>query len=565
MAFIEINPDYRTVLERHGLVSAAAILALPGVIVCGHPDRHVVRVQIGAIPAILKREHRTRWKDRLHNAWAGFGLISKSYREWKTLLALEPAAVGCPERIAVGEDDEGRAFLLLRTASNAVDLRVYLHSRQAMPPRARRRFALRLGAALARMHNAGFDHPDLYSKHVLVNLADQSFCFLDWQRSRSAHPVSWQERWRDLAALDATLGDQLITVSERLACLRAYLRESRRSAAMPEAKVLRCAFEIHRREQQLLKQRRVREDRQPPLTTGAQSLVWRDGEALCVTPALEACLAGQTPDWLLLGKLPAQPAALLLRDTICLPSGQEAILVRRRATSYLRGFWNWLRRRPGRSPELRQSSLLFRLQRAGVAVPRLLAFGQRQVVPWRVESFLLTDKPAHTVSLLGWLADQSRFVASAHEQALRWVVIRQAGQMLRRMHDANCYLAAGWVGTLTPATGDSLILLQFTPGRQPRVLLSDVERLRSQRHAGGKVVLRELAALQHDLTPLAMGRTDSLRFLLSYLGTDRLLPAGKRLARAVQTLDGHLSRKHPSRAVTPTRQSHDSSLRGAAA
>jgi hypothetical protein len=89
MAFVDIHPRYRRLLARQGLVTAEDFLGLDGVVCCGHPDRHVVRVALGkgakAVPAFLKREHQTRWRDRLANVWAGFGLASRSFREftWK--------------------------------------------------------------------------------------------------------------------------------------------------------------------------------------------------------------------------------------------------------------------------------------------------------------------------------------------------------------------------------------------------------------------------------------------------------------------------------------------------
>ena len=118
MAFLKINPRYRQLLEQQGLVAPADFLNMPSVIICGHPDRHVARVTLGtgpgAVPAYLKREHRVPWKDRLLNAIAGFGFVSKSSREASILSCLLRAGVRCPDWIAVGEDRKGRAFLLLR-------------------------------------------------------------------------------------------------------------------------------------------------------------------------------------------------------------------------------------------------------------------------------------------------------------------------------------------------------------------------------------------------------------------------------------------------------------------
>src|SRR4051812_27547023 len=112
MAFLNVNPRYRDFLHRHGLARVEDFLAVPAVIVCGHPNRHVAEVKLGSgddtVAAFLKREHRVPRKDRLANAWAGFGPVAKSTREARVLEAARAAGIGCPEWIAAGEDDRGR-------------------------------------------------------------------------------------------------------------------------------------------------------------------------------------------------------------------------------------------------------------------------------------------------------------------------------------------------------------------------------------------------------------------------------------------------------------------------
>ena len=90
-----VNPAYAAALDRAGLIQPEDFLRLPETIVSGHPGRQVSRVVLGngpeTIPAFLKREHRVPWKDRLANAWAGFGFVSKSYREARLLAAVRQA------------------------------------------------------------------------------------------------------------------------------------------------------------------------------------------------------------------------------------------------------------------------------------------------------------------------------------------------------------------------------------------------------------------------------------------------------------------------------------------
>ena len=153
------------------------------------------------------------------------------------------------------------------------------------------------------MHDAGFDHPDLYSKHVLVSSLDGRISFLDWQRSHVRRFVDWKSRWRDLAALDATLAEELATPRERLACLCAYLR-STLAIRVPRFFLVRSIRRIETQSQRLKRRRRIRELGQLPLAVGTQNLIWVDGEALCVTREFQDTLNGQYPGWLKLAGNP---------------------------------------------------------------------------------------------------------------------------------------------------------------------------------------------------------------------------------------------------------------------
>jgi len=73
------------------------------------------------------------------------------------------------------------------------------------------------------MHETGFHQPDLYSKHLLVDADGSRVAIVDWQRGRHRDFVHWPQRYRDLAALHASLADNLATSRDRLACVRAYL------------------------------------------------------------------------------------------------------------------------------------------------------------------------------------------------------------------------------------------------------------------------------------------------------------------------------------------------------
>ncbi len=378
MAFLTINPRYRGLLERQGLTSAASFTALPGLIVSGHPERNVARVTIGDAIAYLKCEHRVLWRDRLLSAAAGFGFASLAVREARVLTVLAAAGVPCPEWMAAGEDDQGRAFLLLAAMPETVDLRQFLQDSRGVSPREQYRFARRLGTTLAAIHEAGFDHPDLYAKHVLVAPATGQCYFLDWQRSRRRR-ITRQLRARNLAALDATLADAVVTFRVRLACLRGYLGAA--------GSIRRFAHEIRRQTARLLRYRHIRKERDSPPPAATQGILWLDGEALCLTRDYWDELGGKVPPWL---PLPA-PAPGSSQGAVGLPGGRRGWLVRSCRDRPLEWLWCLLRRRPLLSPELRRAGALFRMQKHAQPAPRVLAFGQRCPRPWRTQSFLLTE------------------------------------------------------------------------------------------------------------------------------------------------------------------------------
>ncbi len=254
MAFVEVNPAYAELFRRHWLTTARDFLTWSGVVVGGHADRCTLRVALnGKQEFFLKKEHIVPWRDRFASVWEGHGFASKSVREGRLLQQAQRAGIGCPEVAALGEDGP-RAFLLVRAEEGLTDLRTYLA--QPLPAGEQRKLAQALGRALAGLHAAGFDHPDLYAKHVLAGKDGDRFrfCFLDWQRSRRRRTVRWRHRFRDLAALDASLSDALASPRLRLVCLRAYL-----GSAMP---LRRPAVAIRFISARLLRRRKVRALRQ---------------------------------------------------------------------------------------------------------------------------------------------------------------------------------------------------------------------------------------------------------------------------------------------------------------
>jgi tRNA A-37 threonylcarbamoyl transferase component Bud32 len=519
MAQVEINPAYRDWLESQGLAQADRLFALPGVIICGHPRRQVVQVTLPAAPTArnpatgeaitcyLKREHRVSWRQRIANALAGFGFISSSQREAGLLRQLRQAGVGCPDWIAAGEDDNGQAFLLLRSVGSGIDLASFLRRRPSASWLLRRQFARLLGESLAHLHEAGFAHHDLFAKHVLVNPQDGSVSFLDWQRSKWQMVVDGAQRWQDLAALHATLPDELARRRDRLACLRSYFRAVW-PGWIPRAVRRDALREIERRAQRLLLRRKVREQRQTAMPIGSQRLIWLDGEAMCVTPEFHTALGGEMPA--MLTDMPRQGVS---RSEIEVPDLRRALLVRRRAFDPLGWLASSVFGRPFVTPELQQVALLFRLQRHGIVTPRLLAFGQRRL-RWTAGSFLLIER-VEGVDPGEWLREQA---ARPVEVARRRHVIRKVAELLQRIHAAGCQL------------GSARLVVQAASAPLPRIVLAELDGIVNRKSVTTAAAWREVGAVWQRIAGPQSARTDDLRFALAYLGQPRLTSDARRLA-----------------------------------
>jgi tRNA A-37 threonylcarbamoyl transferase component Bud32 len=251
MAFVVVNPRYRNVLARSGLASAGDFLACAGEPVCLRADRRVERVVLGGnLIGYLKKETRILGRERLSSWWSGYGWTSKSVREGMVLGEVGAAGIACPVVLALGEE-HGQAFVLLKEERGLEPLDRILHRRSAHI----RRLAKLIGSELGRMHEAGFYHPDLFAKHILVGQSDglDRLCIIDWQRTRWSADVPWSRRLVDLATLDASLADESVSERDRLRLLTSYLRH----VAGPRPRLRSIISAIRSRAWLLLWQRRI--------------------------------------------------------------------------------------------------------------------------------------------------------------------------------------------------------------------------------------------------------------------------------------------------------------------
>ncbi len=419
----------------------------------------------------LKKEHAVTWRDRFHNAWAGFGWCATSVREATILLAARKAGVACPEVAAFGEL-RTRAFLLLRDEADMVELRTILLTLDSNTDR--NQLAEALGRELARLHAAGFDHPDLFAKHILVGRTGPTFriCILDWARARRRRAVSWHLRCRALAILDATLHTALASDRLRLRCLRAYLREANRSA-LPMA---RLAQEVRRTADLRRRERNVRELGQLPTPPRDQQFVPACDGRLLIVRSYWDNLDGRLPTW-----LTCLPNAVgpMMDFTLTAANAAGGTTLRVHTTT-----------RPAAHAEMPPlAHLLFRLQRFGVPAPRLLAVGRSPL-----QHFVVTEAPAI-------LPFDVAFAKAPPSERRR--MLGQAGSMIRQIHDAGHSLPPGdsWPCRLGIALSTG------------NVVLSNVDGL-----LRGNSPWQDLAANEITQPTIRLSRTEQLRFLAAYLG-----------------------------------------------
>ena len=267
---ILINPRYERLVRRHGLHDFDRVMHWHGGQMVGkHAKRDVEQIEVEEdgqkVRLYLKREWQTYLKDRFKNWLDGLGWGTKSRREWHVLGAMSEAGVGCADPVMVAERSGFRpqGYLILREITGTVLLGPFLADRRSrMTVRQRRQLAAHLGREVALLHAAGIDHPDLFSKHIMLG-ADckhgelPRVWFIDMQRSSTRRHVSLAQRVQDLASLDATLPVELASATDRLTFLHSYLTVGPSSFGAAH-----LAVAIRRRSRKLQVRRKIRQMRE---------------------------------------------------------------------------------------------------------------------------------------------------------------------------------------------------------------------------------------------------------------------------------------------------------------
>jgi len=233
-----IAPGADRLLPAAGIADYASIMFADLEYVTGHAGRSVHRLAFtldgadrtlfvkrffpkpglkGLVQRVTKREGgaaRARLEARFIDAFNDAGLGTARYLAWGT-------------RGFLGKRE---GFIVIEGLDDYTPLEELLSGlpRDGPGASARAELARLLGRYVRRMHTAGFYLPDLYAKHVFVRgeALSRELALIDLQRARKARRLAERTRARDLAALDASLPENLVSSTDRMRFLHEYFGAS---------------------------------------------------------------------------------------------------------------------------------------------------------------------------------------------------------------------------------------------------------------------------------------------------------------------------------------------------
>ncbi|MCX5685523.1 MAG: hypothetical protein NT049_17845 [Planctomycetota bacterium] len=546
MATLEIQPEFRAMLEAAGLATFDALFAAAArEPVDGHAERSVSRVRLSAtdgspVVIYLKRQWgaaaRPSVKDFLEFRWPTL----PAKREWTNAMQLVSAGIPVSTPVAWGHGDapDGPRSLVAFREVAGPSLAAWLHDCEGRPAASadlRRAIAMAIGHAVRQLHDAGFSFPDLYAKHLYLEGLKEGrlrVVLIDVSRLR---PVTERRRWEDLAALYVTTDTLCVIARDRLRVLKTYLDGAWRSA-IPAILALAARRRGRGQDPQLLASRRSNPETEDRIVT-------LDGGRLIVNeaflPALEA--AGLTTFEAVMALQGGQPYRVASgRSTVRveLPDprgGHRAVYVKRYAYApCCAGLRRMLRLDPPRSFADGELRNMFRVIDAGIPAMRWVAVGEERPGGGADQrSCFITEEIAGAVQAdkyceAAFGADRSR-EAVARKRDL----IRAMARLARRMHGAGLVHRDFYLCHL---------MVRPVDGGEPVLHLIDMTRVgRVLGEAPDRWVVKDLAALLFSSWPSqatfirsqAFSQTDRMRFALEYFQTPHLAGDQKRLVRRV--------------------------------
>jgi len=179
---------------------------------------------------------------------------SRAMKSWVGANGLRVRGFSTPEALALCEERKGgilkRSILLLEYLDGVEELNDYILKSFDLPPSPekavkKKKFIECLSREIRRLHAQGIYQADLKSNNILVKEKDGGweFFFIDLDRIRLGQKLSYQERVKNLAQVNASVAD-CITISDRLQFFRSYA--ARTPLLLQKKNIYRNVLEIGR-------------------------------------------------------------------------------------------------------------------------------------------------------------------------------------------------------------------------------------------------------------------------------------------------------------------------------
>lgn len=231
-----IHPDYLKTLASNGLCDMGVLLETPGDNrldkrgLASWRQRLVLTLNTanGTQKCYLKRFTQPPLRQQFINLLAGFGSTAEVEFHW--IQQLTRLGIATPQVVACGSRRNGFrevASLLLTAELHGESLEKWLPRRAASLGRnMKRSLSQSLAALVARLHNAGLVHRDLYMSHIFIAAKgenDINLSLLDLQRVARPRWRRWRRIVKDLAAMNYSTPLSVATNADRVRWLKLYL------------------------------------------------------------------------------------------------------------------------------------------------------------------------------------------------------------------------------------------------------------------------------------------------------------------------------------------------------
>lgn len=209
------------------------------------------------------------------------------------------------------------------------------------------------------------------------------------------------------------------------------------------------------------------------------------------------------------------------RSTVRLQIGDRAFYLKRNRFHWVEFFKGLSRLRLPVRGALREWRNIAQLRAAGVPTLVPIAFGERPVLGIETCSFSMTEELYGCVPLDQVLIRELSGNLTRIEQARKRHLLRQLGQVARRLHGDGFY-------------HQDFYLSHFFLGSDDVLHLIDLQRVLHQPLRSRHFLIKDLAQLNFAASRIpSLSRTDRLRFLLSYLNNHSLQKCDKKLVQSV--------------------------------